>query len=237
MQELLWVEVAKYQVLPLDASVATRLVAPRPNPTAGKTLFTYSGELTGIPHGDAPSILNTSYTITADVEIPQSGAEGMLLTEGGRFGGFGFYVLKGKPVFAWNLLDLKRVRWEGAEALGPGKHRLEFDFKYDGIGFATLAFNNMSGIGRGGTGILKVDGKVVASQKMERTVPLILQWDETFDVGADTGTPVDDKDYQTPFRFTGKLTKLTVKLEPRKLTADEEKLLVEQAGRNNKASE
>jgi hypothetical protein len=82
-----------------------------------------------------------------------------------------------------------------------------------------------------------VDGKAVATQKMERTVPLILQWDETFDVGADTGTPVDDKDYQVPFRFTGKLAKLTLKIEPRKLTAEEEKLLREEGQRNNRASE
>ena len=87
----------------------------------------------------------------------------MILTSGGRFGGYGFYLLKGKPVFLWNLVDLKRVRWEGPDALAPGKHTLEFDFKYDGLGAGTLAFNNMSGIGRGGTGVLKVDGKEVAT--------------------------------------------------------------------------
>jgi arylsulfatase A-like enzyme len=233
LQELFWVEAAKYDVLPLDASVATRLVAPRPNLTAGRTEFSYSGQLTGIPHGDAPSVLNTSYTITAEVEIPQGGAEGVLLTEGGRFGGFGFYVLKGKPVFTWNLVDLKRVRWEGPEALTPGRHTLEFDFKYDGLGFATLAFNNLSGIGRGGTGVLKVDGEAVATQTMEHTVPLILQWDETFDVGADTGTPVDDRDYEVPFAFTGELTKLTVRLDPPKLTAEDEKRLMEARRRAN----
>jgi hypothetical protein len=127
-----------------------------------------------------------SYTITAEVEIPQGGAEGMLVTPGGRFGGYGFYLLKGKPVYVWNLLDLKRVRWEGADALTPGNHTLEFDFTYDGLGFATLAFNNMSGLGRSGTGVLKVDGKTVATEKMDRTIPIILQWDENFDVGADT---------------------------------------------------
>jgi arylsulfatase A-like enzyme len=227
LQELFWVEAAKYQVLPLDASVATRLVAPRPNLTAGRTEFTYSGELTGVPHGDAPSVLDTSYTITAEVEIPQGGAEGMINTNGGRFGGYGFYLLQGKPVFLWNLLDLKRVRWEGPEPLAPGKHTLEFDFKYDGLGFATLAFNNLSGIGQGGTGVLKVDGKAVATQKMEHTVPLILQWDETFDVGADTGTPVDDQDYQVPFRFTGKLAKLTLAIDRPKLTPEDEKRLME----------
>ena len=228
MQQLLWTELAKFQVLPLDASVATRLVAPRPNVTAGKTVFTYSGEtVTGIPHGAAPSLLNTSYTITADVEIPEGGAEGMIHTNGGRFGGYGLYLSKGKPVFVWNLLDLKRVRWEGPEALSPGKHTIEFDFKYDGLGFATLAFNNISGIGRGGTGTLKVDGNAVAAQTMEHTVPLILQWDETFDIGADTGTPVDDGDYQVPFKFTGKIDKLTIKLEPPVLTPEDKKRLKE----------
>ncbi len=149
----------------------------------------------------------------------------MLLTSGGRFGGYGFYLLKGKPVFLWNLVDLKRVRWEGPEALAPGKHTLEFDFKYDGLGAGTLAFNNMSGIGRSGTGVLKVDGKEVASQKMEHTIPLILQWDETFDIGSDTGTPVDDKDYQVPFTFTGKLNKLTLKLDRPKLSPADIKTL------------
>jgi hypothetical protein len=236
MAQLFWVESAKYQVLPLDASVAARLVASRPSLTAGRTEFTYSGEMTGTPMGDAPSVLNTSYTITAEVEIPPGGAEGVLVTQGGRFGGYGFYLLKGKPVFLWNLLDLKRIRWEGPEALSPGKHTLEFDFKYDGLGFATLAFNNYSGIGQGGTGVLKVDGKTVATQTMERTVPLILQWDENFDVGADTGTPVDDHDYQVPFRFTGKLNKLTLKLAPPILTPEEKKML-EQAHRNNRAAQ
>lgn len=213
-QDQFWVEANKYQVLPLDASVATRLITPRPNLTAGKTLFTYSGELTGIPHGDAPSVLDTSYTITAEVEIPPGGAEGMLLTEGGRFGGYGFYLLKGKPTFVWNLLDLERVRWDGQETLSPGKHKLVFDFTYEGEGMASMAFG-ISGIGKGGTGVLKVDGKEVASKRMARTVPLILQWDETFDVGADTGTPVDDKDYQVPFRFTGKAEQASSTIEAR----------------------
>jgi arylsulfatase A-like enzyme len=227
MKDLMFAEFAKYQVLPLDASVATRLVAPRPNVTAGRKKFTYSGEtVTGIPHGDAPSLLNTSYAISAEVEIPQGGAEGMIHTNGGRFGGYGLYLLKSRPVFTWNLLDVKRVRWEGP-ALSPGKHTIEFDFEYDGLGFATLAFNDLSGIGRGGTGVLKVDGKAVATQKMERSVPLILQWDETFDIGADTGTPVDDRDYQVPFAFTGKLDGLTISLEPPKLTPEDEKRLRE----------
>jgi arylsulfatase len=218
LKEIFRKEAEKYQVLPLDASVATRLVQPRPNITAGRTEFVYTKPMTGVPQGDSPLLLNTSYTITADIEVSEGGAEGMILTSGGRFGGYGFYVLKGKPVFLWNLVDLKRIRWESPDALTPGKHTLEFDFKYEGLGAATLAFNNMSGIGRSGTGVLKVDGKEVATQKMERTLPLILQWDETFDIGSDTGTPVDDRDYQVPFKFTGKLNKLTLKLDRPQLT-------------------
>jgi arylsulfatase len=237
LKALFLTEAKKYQVLPLDASVATRLVAPRPNITAGRSEFVYTKPLTGIPQGDSPLLLNTSYTITADIEIPEGGAEGMLLTSGGRFAGYGFYLLKGKPVFLWNLVGLKRVRWEGPEALAPGKHTLEFDFKYDGLGAGTIAFNNMSGIGRSGTGALKVDGKEVASQKMEHTLPLILQWDETFDIGSDTGTPVCDEDYQVPFTFTGKLDKLTIKLDRPTLSPADIKLLEQEGQRNNRASE
>ncbi len=237
LKALFLTEAKKYQVLPLDASVATRLVAPRPNITAGRNTFVYTKSLTGIPQGDSPMLLNTSYNIKADVEIPEGGADGILLTSGGCFAGYGFYLLKGKPVFLWNLVDLKRMRWEGPEAIAPGKHTIEFDFKYDGLGAGTLAFNNMSGIGQSGTGVLKVDGKEVASQKMERTLPLILQWDETFDIGSDTGTPVDDKDYQVPFVFTGKLVKLTLKIDRPKLTPADIKLLQQESQRNNRASE
>jgi len=100
----------------------------------------------------------------------------------------------------------------------------------------TLAFNNMSGIGRSGTGVLKVDGKEVATQKMERTIPLILAWDENLDVGSDTGTPVDDADYQVPFNFTGKINKITLTIDRPKLSTEDIKKL-EMAQRNNKASE
>jgi arylsulfatase len=235
LQEQFWIEAGKYQVLPLDDSVAARLITTRPSLTAGKTTFNYSDEITGIEHGDAPNILDKSYTITAEVEIPVGGAEGVLVTEGGRFGGYGFYLLKGKPVFLWNLVDVKRVRWEAPEALSPGKHTLAFDFQYEGEGLASPS--GTSGTGKGGLGVLKVDGKEVASQKMEHTVPLVLQWDETFDVGADTGTPVDDTDYQVPFRFTGKLNRLTIELKPAPPSAAAENRPEEKGQRENQAGE
>jgi arylsulfatase len=227
LQDIFWAEAKKYQVLPLDASVATRLVAPRPNLTAGRNVFTYRGEVTGTPNGDAPFILNSSYHFTAEVEIPEGGAEGMIVTQGGRFAGYGFYLLKGKPVFLWNLVDLERIKWEGPEALPPGRHTVEFDFKYDGLGAGTLAFNNFSGVGRPGTGTLKVDGIVVATKKMERTLPMILQWDESFDIGSDTLTGVNDEDYKPPFPLTAKLNKLTIKVDRPQLSPQDIKKLEE----------
>jgi len=244
LDNLFWIEASKYQVLPLDASFATRVVAPRPSLAAGRSEYTWTGEITGTPTGDARSILNASYNFKAEVEMPavpalglgvaQNAGDGMIVTQGGRFGGYGFYVLNRKPVFLYNFVDLQRTRWEGPELM-PGKHTLEFDFKYDGLGAGTLAFNNVSGIGRGGAGVLKIDGKEVARQTMEHTIPLIMQWDENFDIGADTGTPIANE-YQVPFRFTGKLNKLTLKIDrPQLSTADIEKL--RQTQRNNKASE
>jgi arylsulfatase len=209
----------------MDASVAARIVAPRPNITAGRTEFVYTRPMVGLPQGDSPMLLNASYTITAEIEVPKGGAEGMILTSGGRFAGYGFYLLKGKPVFLWNLVDLERLKWEGAEAVSPGRHAIEFDFKYEGLGIGTLAFNNFSGVGRPGTGTLKVDGKVVATKKMERTLPMILQWDESFDIGSDTLTGVNDADYKPPFPLTAKLNKLTIKVDrPQLSPADIKKL-------------
>jgi arylsulfatase len=234
MKELFYAEAKKYNVFPLDDSVLTRLLAHRPSAIAGKSVFTYSGTFSGIPHGAAPSILQRSYTITAEVEIPEGGAEGMIVTEGGRFGGYGLFLSKGvagfgrgKPVFLYNLFDLKRTTWEGPE-LSSGKHTITFDFKFDGGGF-----------GKGGTGVLIVDGKEVDKKHMEHTVPFIFQWDETFDVGMDTGTPVAllEYHYDVPFRFTGKLNKLTFKLGPEQMTAEERRLMQALGQRNNKASE
>jgi len=218
-------EARKYQVFPLDASVAARLVAPRPNITAGRDEFVYTHRMVGLPQGSSPLLLNTSYTVTADITVPANGAEGMILTSGGRFGGYGFYLLKGVPVWTWNMVDLERIQWKGTAPLTPGTHTVTFDFKYDGLGAGTLAYNDFTGVGRGGTGTLSVDGKVVATKKMEKTIPMILQWDESFDIGSDTETGVYDTDYKPPFTFTGTLNKLTVKVDRPQLTpADIQKI-------------
>jgi arylsulfatase A-like enzyme len=222
LQGLFMDEARKYQVLPLDNSILARLLAPRPSATAGRTEFTYSGEVSGVPDGNAPNLLTRSFSITADVEIPSRGTEGMLNTLGGRFGGYGLYLLKGKPVFTYNLLALEKFRWEGPQALTPGKHTILFDFKYDG-----------PGMGKGGTGVLSVDGKEVASKTIPHTVPALFTIDESFDVGVDTRTGVEDKDYKPPFRFTGKLDKLTIKLGPNQMMAADQKAKDEAIARVN----
>jgi arylsulfatase A-like enzyme len=207
MKKIFMEEAAKYNVFPLDNSSLSRFLTPRPSMTGGRTVFSYSGEISNIPAGGAPFLLDRSYTITAEVEIPRDGTEGILVTHGGRFGGYGFYLLKGRPMFVNNLVNLERYRWEGKDGLTPGRHTLVFDFEYDG-----------TGLGHGGRGTLKVDGAVVDAKKIPKTLPITLPEDETFDVGVDTRTPIDDRDYQVPFRFQGKLIKLTVEVPPIKAT-------------------
>src|SRR5205809_1075666 len=183
MQALFLTEAAKYNVLPLDNTAFVRLQTPRPSAVAGKTEFTYTGENAGIPLGNAPDVLDKDFTITAEITVPKGGAEGMIVTLGGRFGGYGFFLQTGKPVFVYNLPDLERFRWEGGiggkigedffgRALPPGKHSLVFDFKYDG-----------PGPGKSGTGVLTVDGKELAKKQLEHTIQLMMTIDETFDVG------------------------------------------------------
>ena len=178
------------------------------------------GETVGIPEGSAPNILDKDYTITAEITVPEGGAEGMIATFGGRFGGYALFLQKGKPVFVYNLLDLERFRWEGGvggivgedifgRALKPGKHTLVFDFKYDGPG-------------KGGTGVLTVDGRELAKKTIAHTIPLIMSMDETLDIGMDTRTGVDDS-YELPFKFTGAINKVSYKLGPSQMTPAEQK--------------
>jgi arylsulfatase len=285
LQTLFYTEAKNFNVFPLDNSTLTRLATVRPSPAAGRTIFTYTGEVSGIPNDSAPSILQRSYKITAELDIPAGGAEGMIVTQGGRFGGYGFFLSQGRkraaflklaglsaliavlfallgllgrlrllcrvltgvggvaclvflvlaftiglgsgrPVFLYNLVGLERTIWVGRDALRDGKHTLVFDFKFDGGGW-----------GKGGTGTLMVDGEVIDQKHIEHTVPFIFQWDETFDVGMDTGTPVSLVDYEVPFKFTGKIDKLTYDLQPRQLSAAEQQEFDAKSRRNNAVSE
>jgi len=218
MQDLFYTEAKKHDVLPLDNSSLSRWNAPKPNLTGGRKVFSYSGVLTGIPNSGAPNILNKAYTITAEVTLPKGGAEGMIVTDGGRFGGYGLFLSKGvagiregKVVFLYNLLNLKRTVWSGPE-LQAGKHTIVFDYK-----------PAEPGLGKGGTGVLSVDGKEVARNSMEHSTPITFPEDETFDIGQDTRTGVAMVEYRydPPFKFTGTINKLTFQLESDQVTAEE----------------
>ena len=211
LEALFYEEARRYNVLPLDNTTLTRWVGPKPSLTAGRTVFTYSGTLSGIPGSAAPKILDKEYTITADVTVPRGGAQGMIVTQGGRFGGYGLFLSKGKAgvgrgkvVFLYNLLDLKRTIWEGP-ALAPGRHTIVFAFAPEA-----------PGLGKGGTGVLSVDGKEVARKSMENSTPITFPEDESFDVGVDTRTGVAMLEYRydSPFPFTGTINKLTFNLAP-----------------------
>src|SRR6185436_313682 len=178
LQVLFYAEAKKYNVLPLDNSTLARFLTQRPSATAGRKAFEYSGELTGVPPSCAPNIMAKDFSIEAQVEIPEGGGEGMIVTEGGRFGGYGLFLSngvegigRGHVVFMHNLLDLKRTAWEGPE-LKAGKHTIVFEFKYDG-----------PGIGKGGTGELSVDGESVSKKKLEHMTPVMFPEDEDFDIG------------------------------------------------------
>jgi arylsulfatase len=211
LQDLFWVEAAKYNVLPLDNSVAERFdVRIRPSLTRGRSVFTYYAGQTRIPEGAAPDLKNTSFKIGADVTIPAAGASGMIVTQGGRFNGWGLYLLDGRPVFHYNLAGVQRFNFAGKEKLSPGQHVILVDFKYDG-----------GGIGRGGTVTLTVDDTPVAEGRIDRTYAFRVSFDETLDVGEDTGTPVSE-DYQVPFKFGGSLNRVLIRLSDEPLSAEDE---------------
>lgn len=218
LQDLFWAQAAIYNVLPLDSTFAERAdPAIRPSLTRGRSVFTYYPGMIRIPEGSTPDVKNKSYSITAEVDIPQGGANGVLATQGGRFGGWGLLVIDDKPLFVHALSNQAQQKYKVAsnERLAPGKHTIRFEFKYDG-----------GGIGKGGMGTLSVDGKQVAQSHIERTVCCRYSLDETFDVGEDTGTPViEDYDSKMPFRFTGALNKLTIELAPQTLSTEDQREL------------
>lgn len=228
LQDAFEVEAKKYNVYPLDSSMVPRFAGGiRPSLTSGRTEFTYYPGMLHIPEGSAPNFTNKSWIVAAEVTIPAGGASGVLATIGGRFGGWALLMQDSKPEFAYAFSNQPehKFRIVSDEPITPGNHVVRFSFKYDG-----------GGVGKGATGILFVDGKQVAEGPIPRTIPVRFSLDESFDVGADTGTPViEDYNDKMPFAFTGTLKKLVVILEPDKLTEEESKRLLEQEAKASMA--
>jgi arylsulfatase A-like enzyme len=210
LQDLFLKEAVKYSVLPLDDRTLERFNAAlvgRPDLMAGRTSLTVYQGMTGISENAFINVKNRSHTVTAEVEIPKNGANGVLLAQAGRFGGWSLYLKGGKPTYTYNWLGLQRYTVAAPQALPAGKATIRFEFAYDG-----------GGIGKGGTGTLFVNGKKVATGRIDRTQCCAFSADEGADVGADEGTPVSEA-YKVPFKFTGKIGKVTIELKDVK-TAD-----------------
>jgi arylsulfatase len=202
LQDLFWAEAAKFNVLPLDDRGFERVDRSlRPEPGGDRTKFTYYAGAVRIPEASAPNTMNKSYSVTAEVEIPQGGAQGVIAAMGGVAGGWSLYVEDSKPAFTYNCLTAERPTVTAKDKLPAGAATIRYEFAYDGGGMA-----------RGGVSKLFVNGQLVGEGRIHRTVPLIFSADETFDVGTDTGTPVGL--YPNNFAFTGKIKKVTIDLKP-----------------------
>jgi len=196
-------EAVKYSVLPLDDRTLERLNAAlsgRPDLMSGRTSLTVYQGMTGMSENVFINVKNRSHTITADVEVPQGGANGVILAQAGRFGGWSFYLQDGKPTSTYNWLGLKWFSVAAHDALPAGKATIRFEFVYDG-----------GGVGKGGTGTLYVNGKNVATGRIDQTQFCVFSADEGADVGADEGTPVTEA-YQVPFKFTSEIDRVTIEL-------------------------
>jgi arylsulfatase len=217
LQELFLKEAVKNQVLPLDDRLTERTNATqagRPDLMGGRTsLIVYEGMI-GMSENVFINCKNRSHTVTAEVTIPNVGANGVILSQAGRFGGWTLYLKDGKPMYAYNFLGLKTYKVAATEAVPAGKATIRFEFAYEG-----------PGLGKGGTGTILVNGKKVAEGKIERTQANFFSADEGADVGLDGETPVSDDYKEGDNKFTGKIHKVVVEVGPVKLgTADREEL-------------
>jgi arylsulfatase len=206
LQDLWWIEAARYNVLPLDWRAVERLNAElmgRPSLAGDRKTFTYYPGQVGLPNEAAPRILNKSWTLKADIEVPDAGAEGMIVTHGGLVGGYGLYVRDGKPTFVYNDLALERFTFTGQGPLPKGKVQLTVDFAYKG---------GAEERGKGAAVTMLVNGTKVAGGEMPRTIPLQISLGEGMDIGMDVGSAVDFT-YKLPFTFTGTIDKVTINLK------------------------
>ena len=205
LQDLWWAEAAKHNVLPLDWRVGERFNAElmgRPSLAGDRKTFTYYPGQIGLPGEAAPRILNKSWTLTADIQVPEGGVEGMIVTDGGLEGGYGLYVRDNKPTFVYNYLSLERYTVAGTAPLPKGKVQLKIDFAYSG---------KAGELGKGATVTMTANGSKVAEGELPKTIPQQISIGEGLDIGEDIGSPVDFT-YKPPFPFTGRIEKVTVDL-------------------------
>jgi arylsulfatase A-like enzyme len=202
MQDLFIQEAIKYRVLPIDDRVFERISAAsagRPDLMGDRTSLTLSPGMDSMSENVFINIKNRSLSITADVEIPQGGASGVIIAQGGRFGGWSLYLKDGKPTYTYNFLGLQEFRVAATHAVAAGKATIRMDFDYDG-----------GGLGKGGTATILVNGEKVAGGRIERTEAMIFSADETAGVGVDDATPVTADYKERDNAFTGKILKVTV---------------------------
>jgi arylsulfatase len=206
MKAIFMKEAEKYHVLPIDDRVLERMDARmvgRPDLMAGRTSMSLAEGMTGMLEGVFVNVKNRSKTVTAEIEVPAAGANGTILAQGGRFGGWSLYVKNGVPAYDYNFLGLQRTSITAAKPLAAGKATIRFDFAYDGGGPA-----------KGGTGTLFVNGEKVAEGRIAHTQPGAFSADETADVGIDLGTPVVEAiGSEAKSRFTGRIAKVTVQVK------------------------
>ena len=209
MQALFLKEAEKYRVLPIDDRSLERTNAAlvgRPDLMAGRTSLTVYEGMAGMSENVFISTKNVSHSITAEVEIPKGGAKGVILAQAGRFGGWSLYLKDGKPSYTYNFLGLQRFTVAAKQPVAAGKVTIRFEFAYDG-----------GGLGKGGKGTLFVNGKKVAEGRIDRTQAMIFSADEGADVGEDGETPVvETYGIAAPYKFTGKIARVTVDIPPMK---------------------
>jgi arylsulfatase A-like enzyme len=206
MQDLFVKEAIKYRVLPIDDRVVERVnaaLAGRPDLMEGRTSLTLTPGMDSMSENVFINIKNRSLSITADVDIPEGGANGVILAQGGRFGGWSLYLKDGKPVYCYNFLGLQEFKVASTQAVAPGKATIRMNFDYDGGGLA-----------KGGTATILVNGANVASGRIERTQPIIFSADETAAVGVDDATPVTSDYKERDNAFTGKILKVVIDVKP-----------------------
>jgi hypothetical protein len=190
--------------LPLDDRRVERFnpdLAGRPQLVKGnrQLLFGGMGRLT---ENSIVALKNKSHAVTAEIEVPESGAEGVIVAQGGAFGGWSLYVKDGKPAYCYNLFGLQRSKVYGDAEIPAGEHQVRMEFAYDG-----------GGLGKGGTATLYLDGNKVGEGRVENTVPMMFSGDETTDVGSDTGTPVSDDLSPRESIFTGRVRWVEIDLD------------------------